>query len=243
MLALFSDPAYDGMRVALEAVQRDFAHAVTARNDNALTIAGTELRVDQVRRIASIPGDPETWITRHGRRLIGNDTRLGRLTLAYVVGSRRYLTAEGFRDVLARLTRDPERMPASDLAQFVNLVAAEPAHDPAGELPIWLTVAHDLVPDRGRDYFAQDIPGLLTDHDPLHAEIPEQADYADPLRPGATRPREPTLPRYKAYLLDVVADVSGLATDKDRDSAFAAHSDELEAYVRDQLVSPLARGE
>ena len=243
MLALFSDPAYDRMRAVLEAVQRDFARALSSRDDNALTIADAELRVDQVRGIASIPCNPETWIVRDGRRLIRTDTRLGRLTLATVVGGRRYLTVEGFWYVLWRLTHDPGPIPESEVAQFVNLVAAEPADEPDRELPIWLTVAHDLASHRKREYSAQNIPGLLTDHDPLHAEIPEHAPYADALLPDATRPREPTLPRYKAYLLHAVAGVEGLATDDEREAAFAAHADRLEAYVVDHLVAPVARGD
>jgi hypothetical protein len=190
---------------ALDAARRGFKSALQGAgagpNGNAFTIAGTELRVDQVRGIASMVGGAAGWTERNGKQLIRNDTPLGRTFLAYVVGSGRYLTADDVELLLAKIaqgdlrgTREP------DVAQFVNMAVAEPLHDPRTERPIWVTAAHKLASGHGDDYFTQEIPGLVTCYDPLHAEIPAGAQFADGLRPESCRPLEPTLEQYKTRL-------------------------------------------
>jgi hypothetical protein len=190
---------HDDIRDAIAAVRAAFDGAL--EGDNAFTVGDTELRADQVRGIASMVGGDETWVEREGKRLIRNDTLLGRAFLGYGVGAGRYLSAADFARILdaivqgdLAMTREP------DLAQFVNMVAAEPRHDPRTEPLIWATAAVKLAEGEGEAYFSQEIPGLVTSYDPLHAEIPEGAQLAEGLLPASSHPVEPTLERYEAHL-------------------------------------------
>ncbi|MGH2970027.1 MAG: hypothetical protein ACRDK0_13335, partial [Solirubrobacteraceae bacterium] len=247
MLELFTGSGYESIGEALAPVRSGFTDALAGAGEgphrNALTIAGTELRVDQVRGIASMVGGADGWTERAGKQLIRNDTRQGRLFLAYVVGTGRYLSADDFELILTRICRGAmHAIREMDVAQLVNMVVAEPIHDPARALPVWVTVALKLASGRGDDYFTQEIPELATGYDQLYAEIPAGAEFADALLPQASRPLEPTLPRYEARLLSSVLpstaeEVARLSTDGEREAAFAAHEPELVAYVREHLLS------
>jgi hypothetical protein len=235
MFGPFDNGSQPAVEEALVTLRRDFERALAGTGGgprgNALTVREREVRVDQVRGIASIVSDPPCWSERDGRQLIRTDTRLGRLTLAYVVGNRRYLNAENFARVLGYVGGAAQRIFSADLAQFVNLAVVEPGRDSRRELPVWVTAAYKVATGQELDYFAQEIPELLTDHDPLYADVPESAEYADALLPGATRPVEPTLERYRARLLgQVLPNAKG---------DWFAHTRELEAYAREHLSPQL----
>ena len=210
----------DDIRQAIAAIRSAFEGAL--EGDNSFTVAGTQLRADQVRGIASMVGGDDTWSERQGRRLIRNDTMLGRAFLGYGVGAGRYLSASDFARILAGIVSGDLGMTReSDLAQFVNMVAAEPRHDPRTEPLIWATVAARLANGEGDRYFSQEIPGLVTAYDPLHDEIPAGAQLAEGLLPSSSHPSEPTLERYEARLR-------------------AELGEDLDGYVREHLVSRVA---
>jgi len=213
--------AHETIGAAVAGVQDAFAAAL--EGDGELTVAGAGLRVDQVRGIASMRGAQDGWTERDGKRSIRNDTPLGRAFLAYVVGAGRHLTSNAFEQLLTALVRaDLRDAEKADLAQFVNLVAAEPLRDPRTELPVWAAVARHLAAGRGTAYFSQEIPELRTSYDPLHAEIAPGAQLAEPLLPEAHAPLEPTLERYEARLR---AEAGG----------------DLEGYVREHLLARVAQ--
>ena len=238
MLRVLSDPRFATLEAALGSLRQRFADAVAgqggAPDGNTLAVGPTEIRVDQVRRIAAMVAGPHCWTHRDGLWLARNDEPGCRMHLAYVVGRSRLFSAGDFVHVLTLLGAGGTRhMRSDDLAMFVNLVVAEPGHDPACELPIWVAVAHELASGEGDDeQLAQRIPELITGHDPLHAEIPEGAEYAEPLLPESETPLEPTLRRYEARLLsEVLPGATG---------PFAAHRDALEAYVGEHVLSRAA---
>lgn len=242
MQSLFS--GHEPVGEAIASLQSRFADAAAGNGEgaygNGITLGPNELLVDQVRGIASIPGRPDDWTDRDGRRLVRNDTEVGRLMLAYVVGPTRLLSANDFVQILTWLAGGARTaIREDDLAQFVNLVAAEPARDPGRTLPVWVAAAYKLATSAGREHFARKIPGLASGHDELYAEIPPGASHSEDLQPAS---EEPTLAAYKARLLasalpDTAGEVQRLSTDEDREAAFEAHTPELEAYVRENLLS------
>lgn len=196
---------HDEVGQTIAAIRADFEAAMAGRGEgeggNGLTVDGIELRVDQVRGVANTPGGAHNWAKRHGRLLMRNDDAAGRVFLSYVVGAERYLSAADFEHILVRVCAAEESvMRESDVAQFVNMVVAEPIHDDRSELAVWGAVAVKLASSRPRDRFPAEIPELVTSFDPLHDEIPGDADFADVLRPAAFHPLEPTLPAYTARL-------------------------------------------
>ena len=222
MSALFDGHEAIGSTIA--AIRADFEAAVDGRGEgeggNGLTVDGIELRVDQVRGVANTPGGQGNWAERDGRLQMRNDTAAGRVFLSYVVGAERYLSAADFEHILTRVCAAEEAvLRESDVAQFVNMVAAEPIHDPRSEIAVWGAVAVKLASGRPRERFPAEIPELVTSFDALHAEIPPGADYADVLRPEAFHPVEPTLEAYAARL-----------------AADAGES--LDAHVRRHVLAP-----
>jgi hypothetical protein len=219
MSDLFAD--HDRIRQTVERVREAYEEAL--QGEDRFTLGDTELRTDQMRGIASMVGGPESWTERDGKAMIRNDSLVGRALLGYGVGTGRYLSANDFADILDRLVRDDLGMTREpDLAQFVNLVAAEPRRDPRTEPLIWATAAHKLATGQGEAYFSQEIPGLLTTFDPLHAEIPPNSQLAEGLLPEASHPAEPDLERYEARLRAEVGP-------------------DLGAYVREHLLSRIAQ--
>jgi hypothetical protein len=223
--ALFGGHEAIGRTIA--AIRGDFEAAMAGRGDgeaaNGLTVDGIELRVDQVRGVANTPGGAESWAERDGRLLMRNDTAAGRVFLSYVVGAERYLSAADFEHILTRVCAAEESvLRESDVAQFVNMVVAEPIHDARSEIAVWGAVARKLASGRTNERFPADIPELVTSFDPLHAEIPPGADYANVLRPEAFHPLEPTLERYTARLA-------------------AEAGESLEEYVRRRVLAPASQ--
>jgi hypothetical protein len=203
MSALFE--GHDEVATTIAAIRTDFEAALAGRGEgegaNGLTVDGIELRVDQVRGVANTPGGAHNWAERDGRLLMRNDDVAGRVFLSYVVGAERYFSAADFEHILARVcAAERSVMRESDVAQFVNMVVAEPLHDARSELAVWGAVAVKLGAGRPRERFPAEIPELVTSFDPLHAEIPAGADFADVLKPEAFHPLEPTLEAYTARL-------------------------------------------
>ncbi|MBW4717123.1 hypothetical protein [Saccharothrix obliqua] len=203
------------VRARLAAVRRSFENALAAPGDNAVPALDVDLRVDQVRQVVSSYGGPEFWEERAGLRCLANREIPQRLFLGFVVGRKRELPADLAVVLLAELCRDRPRRAVveMDAANLVNLLVVAPFHAPGLELPIWLTLAHDLATgDDRRDVFHR-LPSTRTAYDPLHAEIPPGAPYGDDLRP----PREPP-PTAAAYRSALLA-----ATGPDPDAYVRAH--------------------
>jgi len=233
MLRILPEPLADALTALGESFTKAAAGSGDGPHGNGFSGGESGVFVDQVRCLATSDREDDSWTRRDGRHLLRNDTVAGRLALAYIVGGRRYLSADTFGLILEDVAnRATARIPAGDFAQFVKLAVAEPYRDPARELPIWVTVAHKLASGKGRDYFSQEIPQLATDHDPLYAEIPPAALYSESLVPGASQPVAPTFDGYTAHLLKEVLPGA--------DGGFSAHADALEAYVAEHLLSRLA---
>jgi hypothetical protein len=232
-----TDSLEEKLCAALEQVRQSFVAALDDPAGEPFVALETQLRIDQVREIFATPADPSIWEQRDGKHYISTASPVGIDYLGFYVGREVNLSADSFVIFTADLVRGRMRFyaPEYDIAEFFNLVVAEPYHHPEHKLLVWLTAAHLLASDRGDDNLYAALPGLVTSHDILHEELPADAPpYAAKLRPAASSAID--LGELLTAVLPQSATLIAESTAEERAALLTTKQAELEDYVRDNVL-------
>ncbi|MBO8193459.1 hypothetical protein ITI46_17600 [Streptomyces oryzae] len=194
---------------------------------------GKDMRVDQLRRVVIVPGEPGHWRERNGKWYVCTETPVECLFLSSAIGATRFLPADGFISIVERLCAgEPWRaVSESELAIFLNLTVAEGVLRPEADLAIWVTVAHELSAQRGRADLHELLPELITDHDVLcEAERPT-VPYSEKLQPATGKRFTGSLEEYQEQLFTTALSELGADDPMER---------RLRTYVQDVMFSRVA---
>ena len=231
---------------ALHEIRGQFRRALDpfGAHDHAFRALDTALYVDQARSIAVSIGDPRSWTVRNGKHCLSTATPLDQATLALFVGKERYLSAETVFLILADIVSGlPQRAAETSIARFVNLAVVEPDLYPERDLAIWLTIAHRLATHQLDNDLHAALPGLSTDFDMFHRDLPRVGRDADKLRPRADAPTTLDAPPSLAEAVrpELSRMLSAATSGEERVGILAAHEAALRAYVREHLFGRLAQ--
>ena len=245
---LTAEQCEQAVKKCLTEIRAQFQQALEAKSETGhiFTALGTELHVDQVRRIATeSTGAPGRWVVREDKHTMSTMKDIDQGVLSLYVGGNRFVTAELIFLVLCDIVDEKSPRGAPNIPGFINLLVVEGYLHPERDLPIWLTIARALETGNDRQDLHRILPPLNSDFDILHHELPANVDPSYELHPIAKTSTD----SWDLYLLQLMESISpgiqipeALAVDNAASEAMdSAHLAGLAQYIQQQIFARVAQ--
>jgi hypothetical protein len=236
------------VRQCLQEIRVQFQQALESTDETGhiFTALGTELHVDQVRRIVTeSTGAPGRWVMLDGKHTMSTTSAIDQGALSLYIGGNRFVTAELIFLILCDIVEGRRPRGAPNVPGFINLLVAEAYLHPERELLIWVTAARALETGDDRKDLHRILPPLNSDFDVMHHELPANVDSSYQLHP-TVKSWSGSWASYELHLLTTVrpsfATLDALVDDdRARQVIYSPSIGALDRYVRQQVFARVAQ--